>query len=134
MLGDLLPEILSIIASHLPLYIYPSTLLALGLTNRRLNGVVVPYLLYRHICLKGKKCALPVLVKQADADRPPLGHFTRQLFISTEPADARDGRVDIIGQLSALIDVGGLPNLISLTLHMSGNGNLGLDASFWCSL
>jgi hypothetical protein len=162
MLATLLPEIFPIILSHLPLCTQPSTLLALALTCRRLNNIIVPRLLYQHVRLRGQKRAIEVLrmlaaeqVQNMPAGQPALGHHIHRLFIlaglsdgarvSPLEVDSNMTTVNAITYLRALIDLRGLPNLISLTFHArprpwyeDGFQPLldprRLDISFWRSL
>jgi len=159
-LGVLSPDILPIISSHLPLYAQTSSLLALALTSHRLKEITIPRLLYQRVWLQGEKSALGVLSMlktQAGAmgehnlregDEIPLGQHIRRLCVASELSkEARETNVDVVRQLHALIDAGGLPNLVSLVLHMArgwymdeddgykeimGFGRL--DQSFWSSL
>jgi hypothetical protein len=153
MLDALFPEIFPTIASHLPLYVHPATLLALALTNRKIKDIILPCILYRHVHVKGEAHALHVIsmlkadtIERTERDLLPRGHFTRRLFISSELSErAQASGVDTVRELRALIDFGGLRNLVSLGLHM-GPGwfqdkeyhsiweSDRLDVSFWRSL
>jgi hypothetical protein len=157
-LAELLPEIFPIVSSHLPLYAHPSTLLSLALTDHRLKGIVIPRLLYQHLSLKGEKrtCqVLGMLKTHAEAisaqtvqqgGEIPLAHYVHRLCISTELSkEARASSADTISQLRALVDLGCLSNLVSLTIHLSDGWYMDEDYapvlgfgrfsnSFWRSL
>ena len=153
------PDILSVIASHLPLHARSTTLLALALTNHELKDIIIPHLLHWQVLLEGEKCTLEVLSRlrtQAKAideqafqcgDATPVGHIVHRLHISSELSkDAQEGRSpDVLDQLHELIDLGGLPNLVSLALNLrrgwhydenfvSVDGFGRADRSFWTSV
>jgi hypothetical protein len=153
MLATLPPDIFPIIASHLPLYHQPSTLLKLALTNRRLKEIIVPHLLYQHVRLDGKERALQLLgTLKGQAHKIDeecggwrLGRYVRRLYVSSDLPKGIRASSDTVTLLRALIDLGGLPNLVSFTLHatcgwyvrggsMPVHGFHQLDASFWDSL
>src|ERR1700683_2234679 len=152
-LASLLPELFPIISSHLPLYARPLTLLALALTNRRFKEIIIPRLLFQQVWLEGDKHILEVLRMlntQAEAvngrrgSEIPVAHHVRRLSISADiPKDAKWRIVDIVSQLQALINIGGLHRLVSLAIHMTEGwyrdydpvwGFDRLDSSFWRSL
>lgn len=159
-LAALLPEIFPIVASHLPLYTQPSTLLSLALTDHRLNEIVIPRLLYQKVWLEGEERALKVLrslkaqAESTDKGRIlqgsdiPIAHHVHRLCISSELSpEARENKVDTISELRELIEIGGLFNLVSLAIHMGEgwyvdmdndyervDGFGRLDHSFWASL
>ncbi|KIM74235.1 hypothetical protein PILCRDRAFT_709434 [Piloderma croceum F 1598] len=92
-LATLPPKLFHIISSHIPLYIRPSSLLALALTDRRLKEIVMPRLLYQQVVLEGEKHTLQVLdmlKTQATAltgatikqeGEIPFAYYVRRLYI-----------------------------------------------------
>ncbi|KAF9469598.1 hypothetical protein BDZ94DRAFT_1303296 [Collybia nuda] len=161
-LVTLFPEIFPIIASHLPFYVQSSTLLALGLTDRRLNKIIIPRLLYQKVFLKGEERTLRVLkafktevhgidkekISQLDANIIPITYHIRRLSISSELSkEAQKSGVDALTELFNLIDICGLPNLVSLAIHMDDGLGWNMEdnykiitnsgrpgRSFWASL
>lgn len=104
-LNELNPDIYPIIVAHLPLYIAPSTLLALSLTNRHISSIAVP-LLYSRLILRNKADA--TLMMQKLMDNPSFGRFVRELHIMS----------NVIDKVEGVILNGYLPFIHTLNLHL----------------
>src|SRR5258706_13956585 len=109
-LGELLPELYPIVASHLPLYITPSTLLSLALVNHHVPAIVLP-LLFSCLLLKTEQDAL--LMFQRLLDKPELGMCVRELHSLLNPFAGShcDGLYQVITK-------GLLPNIHTLDLQL----------------
>ncbi|KAF8907692.1 hypothetical protein CPB84DRAFT_1768563, partial [Gymnopilus junonius] len=112
-LDNLLPELFPIIASHLPLYATPSTLLSLALVKRHISEIVLP-ILYWCLILKNEDDALGMIHRL-------LGLTVRQLHIMSDlSVETRDGRnpFDVVTGLKEVIKLGLLPNIHNLGLYL----------------
>jgi hypothetical protein len=108
-LDELLPELYPIIASHLPLYITPSTLLSLALVNHRISAIVLP-LLYSRLLLKTEQDASVMF--QRLLDTPKLGMCVRELHSILDRSGSHfDGLYQVITK-------GLLPNIHTLDLQL----------------
>ena len=110
------PELFFIIAFHLPLQCYSSTLLALSLAACQLNEFV-QVLLYFKVVIKSEDSAFLVLKKLSKDIH--LGVLVGELHILTDfsPAlcDARGGTT-VITELHSVIKMGCIPNLYALSI------------------
>ena len=130
--SDLIPELFPIIAAHLPLFLTPSTLLSLAVTNHRLSQIVLP-LLYQRLILKNIY-VLKVMSKLLN--EPELGKSIRELHTLADQDDIRGGFFHI---LNKVITKGLLPYIHTLSLFCIrdwlGFEDLdGLRAHFWIDL
>lgn len=141
----LLPELFPLVASHLPLYATPSTLLALALTNRGIYEIVHD-LLYSHLVLRNEKDA--ILTFKRILTNPDMGKAVRELHVMSELTVATingETAFDTVTGLKRLIKAGSLPYLRTLVLKLSkeccenepwyrvaGFGHL--DTDFWDDL
>jgi len=108
-LGELLPELYPVIASHLPLYITPSTLLSLALVNHHISAIVLP-LLYSRLHLKTEQDASTMF--QRLLDKPELGMCVQELHSLVDPFGSHFDR------LYQVISNGLLPNIHTLDLQL----------------
>ena|SRR6266581_4182360 len=97
---ELPPEIFSIIASNLPLYITPPTLLSLALANRRLSEIILPILNSTWI-LRDDRDALKMI--QRLLDEPETGKAVRELHILSFCGMSRQSAIYIIRHLEKVI-------------------------------
>ncbi|EIN09960.1 hypothetical protein PUNSTDRAFT_125934, partial [Punctularia strigosozonata HHB-11173 SS5] len=140
----LLPELIDAVSEHIPLTWKPQTLLSLSLTCRRVNTIVIPHLLYRHVRIEGEELCRAAItrmsVEQENTDRPPLGHYVQNLIISTPRTSTAE--VDVLAQFHISISNGVFPQLRSLAIILEGgwqwDGESGeelefhqLDPPFW---
>jgi hypothetical protein len=117
-LNELIPEIYPIIAAHLPLYVTPSTLLALALTNHHISEIALP-LVYSQLVLKNELNA--TLVLQKLVDNPPVGLIIHELHIMSDlSVDTRNQNPpsDVIRRVEDVISKGYLPYVHTLGLHL----------------
>lgn len=112
-LVDLIPELYPIITSHLPVYITPSTLLALALVNRYISAIVLP-LLYSLLILKTEKDAL-VMIQRLLAE-PDLGKHVQELHILSYLPLNTIQSFDVLTGLHKVITMGLLPHVHTLQL------------------
>ena len=77
----LLPELFPLIASHLPLYATPSSLLSLALTNHGIYEIVHD-LLYSRLILRNEMDAISTF--QRILTTPELGKLVRELHAMSE--------------------------------------------------
>jgi hypothetical protein len=156
-LATLPPELFHIISCHIPLYIRPSSLLALALADRRLKEIVIPRLLYQHVVLEGEKPTLQFLdmlkiqaialtgatIKQEG--KIPLAYHVRRLCISTDLSictQLERTRTDAVSQVRALVNLSALCHLVSLAFHVDHSYYIplelfklpGMNNSFWREL
>ena len=118
-LNELIPEIYPIIAAHLPLYVTPSTLLALALTNHHISKIALP-LVYSRVLLKDELNA--TLVLQKLVDNPPVGLMIRELHIMSDlSVETRNQNPpsDVIRRVEDVISKGYLPFIHTLGLHLT---------------
>lgn len=86
-LSALFPELVALIADHVPLHYLPQTLLALALTSRHFYKIVVPHVLYRDVRVSGTeqpKCLLERFVEEVrgcEAGDIPRAHCVRRLLV-----------------------------------------------------
>jgi len=114
-LSELPPEIFPIIASNLPLYITPPTLLSLALANRRISEIVLPILNSTWI-LKNNHDALKMI--QRLFDKPETGKTVRELHILTDiSVSARRDSFCVVNNLEKVISAGRLPYIHCLGLY-----------------
>lgn len=140
----LLPELVDAVSEHIPWTWRPQTLLSLSLTCQRINKIVIPHLLYRHVRTEGEElCRETITRMSVEAQDTPLGHYVQNLIIST-PRTA-NAEVDVLTQLHASISNGVFPQLRSLAIILEDgwqwDGESGeelefhqLDPPFWKSL
>ena len=129
-LNDLIPEIYPIIATHLPLYVTPSTLLALALTNHHISEIALP-LVYSRVVLKNEWDA--TLVLQKLVDNPPVGLTIHELHIMSDlSVDTRNKNppLDMIRRVEDVILKGYLPLIHTLGLHLMNGWYYDLDKNF----
>ena len=157
--NDLPPELLPIISGHLPLVYRPSTILSLALTCHRIYEIVAPFLLYNNVHLVDDLALSTLKAFNANAEvvteedilirgNPSPSHCIHHLCIDSDISIPISATPDTwFHALHKLIDVDGLRNLSSLTLHIesdqSGIEESDLDSleayfaiplSFWPSL
>lgn len=117
------PEVFPLIASHLPLYATPSTLLSLASTNHAIYEIV-QNLLYSRLILKNENDAISVF--QKILSNPDLGKAVRELHVMSElTAAAVNGEkaFDTVTGLKKLIKAGALPYLHTFTLRLVYGSN-----------
>ena len=105
----LLPELFPLITSHLPLYVTPSTLLSLALTNHWYYEVVHE-LLYSRLILRNEKDAITTFLKILD--NPNLGKAVREVHVMSELTVATmEGKTafDAVTGLKKIIKAGSIP-------------------------
>ena len=145
-LVDLVPELYPIIAFHLPLYITPSTLLALALVNRHISAIVLP-LLYSRLILKTEKDAL-VMIQRLLAE-PELGKHVQEIHslsdLSSVATIQGQAPFDVLTGLHQVITKKLLPHVHTLHLCQQVSVTLlvqeaesttirKLPSDFWSSL
>src|SRR6266540_403115 len=116
-LSSLIAEIYPIIASHLPLYQTPPTLLSLALTNRHISEIVLP-LLYSRLILKNEDALRMIHRLLAE---PDLGKSVRELHIFSDPSLATqrgENPLDVVTGLKKVISGGLIPFIHTLDLHL----------------
>ena len=128
--SELYPELFSVISAHLPLIYRPSTLLSLALTCHRLHEIVIPHLLYNDMRLVGEDQALSTMTmlsaKAISVDEediqtkgnPSPSHCIHRLCIDSSISMPTNKNHNSFFVLEELIDLGGLPHLSDLTLHI----------------
>jgi hypothetical protein len=156
--NDLFPELFLVISNHLPLAYRPQTLLSLALTCRHIREIVIPHLLYRDVRLVNNQALHALKIWNAKAQavteediqkngNPSPSHFIHHLCIDAALATplATKSPDHCLDALHRLIDVNGLRNLTSLTLHIRSRWDgleledftdafLIMPSSFWQSL
>ncbi|KAF8907689.1 hypothetical protein CPB84DRAFT_1768560 [Gymnopilus junonius] len=152
-LNDLPPELFPIIASHLPLYATPSTLLSLALANRHISTMALP-ILFSHLIIKNEKHSLRMINRLLD--EPGLGLGVRELHIMSELSDgirllpqqhSPNESFDMITGLKKVIRRSLLPNIHTLGIYLTSgwdpmeysdlqlsNGLGELLSDFWADL
>jgi hypothetical protein len=158
--NDLAPELISEISRHLPLVYCPSTILSLALTCHRTHDIVAPFLLYNNVHLMDDQ-AFPtlemlnakaeivteedILIKGNPSPSHCIHHLAIDSSISIPVSTTHDHWFSL---LHKLIDMDGLRNLLSLTLHIesdqtgmdemdffySAEAYFAISPSFWRSL
>lgn len=114
-LNRLNADVYPIIAAYLPLYVAPSTLLALALTNRHISYIVIP-LLYATLVLKNEVDATIILEKLLN--NPSFGRFVRELHIMSDLSlEGPVSQPDVMRELGGVISNGCLPFIHTLGLH-----------------
>ena len=148
---NLFPELFPVITNHLPLAHRPTTLLSLALTCHQIYRVIVPYLLYRDVRLAGDQSVSALTALNAKAQsvtkrEASPSHCIRHLCINSVSKFGVFSPNSVLDILQNLIDADGLPNLSSLTLHISSDWNgivqleniidayLIIPSQFWQSL
>lgn len=114
----ILPELFPLIASHLPLYATPSTLLSLALTNHGIYGIIHD-LLYSRIILRNEMDAISTF--QRILTTPELGKLVRELHVMSElTVGTMKGETvfDTVTGLKKVIKAGSLPHLHTLSLRL----------------
>ena len=114
----LLPELFPLIASHLPLYATPSTLLSLALTNHGIYEIVHD-LLYSRLILRNEMDAISAF--QRILTTPELGKLVRELHVMSELTVGtmnRETVFDTVTGLKKVIKAGYLPYLQTFSLHL----------------
>ncbi len=106
-----IPELFPVVTGHLPLYLTPSTLLSLALTNHQISEIVLP-LLYQHLILKNEN-VLRVLGRLLD--EPAFGKFVRELHILSNLPNIRY-RPGFFDKLEEVIVAGSLPHMHTLNI------------------
>ena len=156
--NDLFPELFLVISYHLPLAYRPSTLLSLALTCRQICEIVIPHLLYKAVRLVDDQALLALKTLNAKAQavteediqqqgNPSPSHCIHHLCIDATLATPLATKTSdhCLNALHKLIDIDGLPNLTSLTLHTRSHWDgveledftdafLIMPSSFWQSL
>jgi hypothetical protein len=158
--NELFPELFSVISGHLPLAYRPPTLFSLALTCHWIYDVIVPHLLYNDVRLIGNEAVVVSALTALTEAKAVIEENTRNLkkkntspshcihhmcidSVSTFGVSTPNNVLDI---LKNLIDMDGLPNLSSLTLHIRSDWDgivelrdmidafLIIPPSFWQSL
>jgi hypothetical protein len=114
----LLPEFFPLIASHLPLYATPSTLLALALTNSQIYHIVHD-LLYSRLILRNEKDAISIF--QRILTNPDLGRAVRELHVMSEltvPTINGETLFDTVTGLKKVINNGSLPYIHTFVVRL----------------
>ena len=151
-LDSLPPELVHEIPAHLPNLHRPSVLLSLALTCRFLYDIIIPNLLYQAVWLEGEARAMGVLsgfnARLGQNSYHRISHHVRYLAIKSDINRATQDELptNSFRGLRTLINAGGLPKLVSLSLHFGKRwfwdpSDLGiirkcgeLDHSFWGAL
>lgn len=111
-------EIFPIIASLLPLYATPPTLLSLALVNKHISTIALP-LLYSCLILKCEEDALKMIRRLLN--EPELGRIVREIHIQTNLSSTTRTaaiRFDVVGGLQEVLMGGLLPYIHTLDLEL----------------
>lgn len=119
-LNSLPPELIAELSTHLPLVLRPAALLSLALTCRRLCDIIVPSVLYRAVWLEGIPRTKEILNNFLFRQPSGRSQYIQYLSFASEPFHGDFGeRGSALYLFEALLDVGGLSNLMSLSIRLN---------------
>ncbi|TFK21833.1 hypothetical protein FA15DRAFT_658025 [Coprinopsis marcescibilis] len=126
MLDIIPPELLLRIATSLPLFAKPSTLLSLALTNRRTSRTVQS-LIWTELILKEEeraRWALEKIAEDPQKGRNVTGIYIRLELTEDQVLNDDEEKVgpNVLTRLRAVVDQGFLPKLERLEIHLDGDG------------
>ncbi|KAF8993789.1 hypothetical protein BDQ17DRAFT_1431494 [Cyathus striatus] len=116
----LLPELFPIIASHIPLFQTPSTILSLATVSKSLYDILVPRVLYSCIITHDEASSIDMILRLLQ--NPELRIYVRELYmhsgLSESVRNKTQGPFNTLEGLEKLIAQNAMPNLHSLGIYL----------------